>query len=117
MMEQKFEEYWQRHNQQLLTRAPRHLAEERAKSVKMNTAGDWLLLLFPVVVIFWLQELHLVASELLNLLLSLVVGVVMLVLCQMAKPYVTGKRSVADIDADIKQHFYEEYRRTGKLEP
>ena len=68
-------------------------------------------------VIFWLQELHLVASELLNLLLSLVVGVVVLVLCQMAKPYVTGKRSVADIDADIKQHFYEEYRRTGKLEP
>lgn len=34
----------------------------------------------------------------------------------MVRPYVTGKRSVAEIDKEIKQYYYEQYRRDGKIE-
>ena len=53
---------------------------------------------------------------LVNFLILLVICVVCVVVCQMVRPYVTGKRSVAEIDKEIKQYYYEQYRRDGKIE-
>ena len=87
-MEKEFEDFWTAHSKQLIARAPKRWQEERTHSLGMNTLGDWLLWIVPV-------------------------GVVV---CQMVRPYVTGKRSVAEIDKEIKQYYYEQYRRDGKIE-
>ena len=87
-MEKELEHFWTAHRKQLIARAPKRWQEERTHSLGMNTLGDWLLWIVPV-------------------------GVVV---CQMVRPYVTGKRSVAEIDKEIKQYYYEQYRRDGKIE-
>ncbi len=115
-MELEFENYWNQHRKQLIDAAPSKLAEERKHSLGLNTAADWLLVAFPVIVMVVLMDYNFVDSPIINFIIVLIIGVVALVLGQMISPYVTGKRRVADIDADIKQYYYTQYQRTGKLE-
>lgn len=115
-MEKEFDEYWEAHKTRLLKNAPTQLKEERENSGKLNTMGDWMLMAFPVVVVVVFWELVPIKNELLNFVCSLVAGVIAYVLCEMVKPYVTGKRSVGDIDNDIKQHYYKLFQTTGKLD-
>ena len=49
-MEKEFEDYWKKHRASLLLAAPKDLQEERNRSEKLNTFGDWLLYLAPIVV-------------------------------------------------------------------
>lgn len=114
-MEKEFEDYWKARQKHLIQNAPEHLAEERRNSSRMNTAGDWLLLAFPVVAMFIFMNQHFIQSELPNFLCGVVVCVVFAVIGELLKPYVTGKRRVGDIDKDIKQYYYEKYKRDGKL--
>ena len=107
-MEKEFEDFWTAHSKQLIARAPKRLG--------MNTLGDWLLWIVPVGVVVCLMDYKFVASSLVNFLILLVICVVCVVVCQMVRPYVTGKRSVAEIDKEIKQYYYEQYRRDGKIE-
>ena len=92
------------------------MLEVRSHSLGMNTLGDWLLWIVPVGVVVCLMDYKFVASSLVNFLILLVICVVCVVVCQMVRPYVTGKRSVAEIDKEIKQYYYEQYRRDGKIE-
>lgn len=112
-MEKEFENYWNAHQQLLLPHAPQPLQDERARSGKMNTAGDWLLAALPVVAMVALMEWGVWANEMLNFVTALALGVVVYALTIYVKPMVTGKRSIVDIDEDIKQHFYDIYRREG----
>lgn len=109
--EREFEAYWQRHRLHLLDTAPARLREERRRSAGMNTAGDWLLAAVPVGVMIWMIEGRVVQSELLCWLLAAVVGIVLFVLTQMVRPYVTGKRPLSEIDSDIRQYHYREWLR------
>lgn len=115
-MEKEFDEFWTAHRQQLIAAAPRRLAEERAHSLGMNTMGDWLLWIVPVGITVTLMDYQLVESRLLNMLVLLVICVACVVLCLIVKPYVTGKRSVVDIDEEIKQYYYDRYKRGEPLE-
>ncbi|HAG33411.1 hypothetical protein CIK94_00740 [Prevotella sp. P4-51] len=115
-MEKEFEDFWTAHSKQLIARAPKRWQEERTHSLGMNTLGDWLLWIVPVGVVVCLMDYKFVASSLVNFLILLVICVVCVVVCQMVRPYVTGKRSVAEIDKEIKQYYYEQYRRDGKIE-
>jgi|SRR3712207_3353868 len=115
-MEKEFDTYWETHKTRLLQHAPVHLKEERENSGKLNTMGDWLLLAFPVVVVVVFWDVVPMGSELLNFVCSIACGALAYVLCELVKPYVTGKRSVGDIDNDIKQHYYKQYQATGKLD-
>lgn len=101
----EFEEYWKANWRVLLNVAPRALRDERENSGKMNTAGDWLLFIVPFVVGVGFMNLHFVHSEMLNLIVGLVIVAVCFCVTTVIKPYVTGKRSVVDIDSDIKEHF------------
>jgi hypothetical protein len=80
---------------------------------KMNTPGDWILLAVPFAVMVWVPGLGIFSDVALNTVLAIVLGVVALVLGELVKPYITGKRSYADVDADIKQHFYKLYQEKG----
>ena len=44
----EFEDYWKTHEAALLRVAPKVLRDERANNGKMNTAGDWLLFIIPI---------------------------------------------------------------------
>lgn len=112
--DKEFEDYWKIHRSRLVKQAPSWLAEERQRSLGMNTMGDWILLPLPIVAMLWLLGNPIVESEMLNFIIVLAVGVVVTVVCQMLKPYVTGKRSVSDIDNDIKQYFYQRYLEERK---
>lgn len=115
MQEKEFEDYWNLHKKQLLMEAPQHLKEERLNSVKMNTAGDWLLAAFPFIVIVLFLQAGFIKNEMLNYICGIVICIILWVLCEMTKPYVIGKRSVGDIDKDIKQYYYEQWKN-GKLD-
>lgn len=89
------------------------MSEERRLLKKMNTPGDWILLAVPFAVMVWVPGLGIFSDVALNTVLAIVLGVVALVLGELVKPYVTGKRSYADVDADIKQYFYKLYQEKG----
>lgn len=112
-MEKEFEAYWKRHETELIRKAPHALKQERTNTGKMNTAGDWLLFIVPIIVMIGIGNLSLFGNEIVNLLVSFVAGLLCFVLAVLIKPYVTGKRNVVDIDKDIKNHFYRIYRDKG----
>lgn len=112
-MEKEFEDYWKKYRASLLLAAPKDLQEERNRSEKLNTFGDWLLYLAPIVVMVAFLDQKFVASELLNFLASIGVGMVATLLSMLLKPYVTGKRRVADIENDMKAYFYGIYQTRG----
>ena len=114
-MEQEFENYWNLHHKHLIETAPSKVAEERKRSLGVNTAADWLLIAFPVIVMVVLMDYNFVNSPIINFVIVLFIGVITLVLGQMISPYVTGKRRITDIDNDIKQYYYNKYKHTGEL--
>lgn len=109
----EFEAYWKAHTQSLIEAAPPTLREERKNNGKMNTTGDWLLFIVPFFVGIGFMNTHLIKAEMLNFVVGLVVVVLCYGLAMMVRPYVTGKRSIADIDADIKDHFLSVYEKEG----
>lgn len=112
-MEKEFEDFWAAHRTTLIARAPQTLKSERENSSKMNTAGDWLLFALPIIVMIWFLNSGLIANELLNFVAAAAIGIALQVPTMLLKPYVTGKRSVADIEKDIKLHFYDVYKAKG----
>lgn len=112
-MEQEFEVYWAVHRTSLIERAPKALREERKNNTKMNTAGDWLLFILPIVVMIGFYDSHLIANRVVNLMVTLVLGILVFIGSELLKPYVTRKRSLPEIDADIKEYFYHVYKDKG----
>ncbi len=105
-----FEIYWEKHKADLIKQAPPALKEERENNGKMNTAGDWLLFALPVIVIIGFTNTDFIKNELLRFFVALVIGLVCFVVTVYIKPFVTGKRNIVDIDADIKAYFYSVYK-------
>lgn len=112
-MEKEFENYWKHHQSELIQRAPQALKEERENTGRMNTAGDWILFVVPIIAMVGFMNYGLFAQEMVNFLVALVIGIVFFFLSMLLKPYVTGKRSVVDIDKDIKRYFYQIYQKEG----
>lgn len=106
-----FDDYWKANQKWLLDNAPMNLREERSGSGKLNTLGDWVLTLLPVVVMILLLQSGLIHNEVLNLIVALVAGLLAFAASDLLKPFVTGKRSVADIDKDIKEYFRREWEK------
>lgn len=105
-----FETYWTEHKTELIARAPQHLRQERENALKMNTAGDWLLAIVPIIVMVAFLSAGLIHSEILNFAVAALIGCVAYALTIFVKPYVTGKRSLVDIDNDIKAYFRQQPR-------
>lgn len=112
-MKQEFEQYWHDHRSALEKHAPRQLLEERDNFNKMNTAGDWLLFIVPILIFVGFIEVAPFASFIINTILGLLLAAVAYVLTIMVKPYVTGKRDINSIEADIKEHFHQIYTKEG----
>lgn len=112
-MEKEFEDYWMKHRGSLLLAAPQTLQEEMRNASKLNTAGDWLLYAVPIIVMVAFINAKIVQGELPNFLIAMALGIAATLLSIWLKPYVTGKRRLSDIDADIKTYFYHIYQKRG----
>lgn len=109
----EFEEYYKAHYNSLKEAAPLVLKEELKSNVKMNTTGDWLLFIVPFVVGFGFMNTHVIKAEIPNFIVALVIMVVCYGLTMLIRPYVTGKRSITDVEADIKAYFFTVYQKGG----
>ena len=54
-----------------------------------------------------------IQKELLRFLVAMLIGIACFVFSVYIKPYVTGKRNIVDIDADIKDYFFAIYQKEG----
>ena len=109
----EFEDYWKTHEAALLRVAPKVLRDERANNSKMNTAGDWLLFIIPIMAMVGFMNTDFIQKELLRFLVAMLIGIACFVFSVYIKPYVTGKRNIVDIDADIKDYFFAIYQKEG----
>lgn len=115
-MEKEFLNYWNRYQGQLVLRAPKELRDEYMESTQLKTPLDWLCFLLPIAVgIVVLPLLHL-GSEILSWAVMLVIVVVLFALLQMLKPYFTKKASTSQVLERIRNYYYEQYKKSGKLD-
>lgn len=101
-------EYW-------VEKAPERFRSEWQKNKKMNTAGDWLALVPMALVIVYMDQIP-VKSELLRYAVAALLIIVWFVIWNFVKPYVTGKRSYTDIEADMKAYFFELYQKENNVQ-
>lgn len=112
-MEKEFEDYWRDHKDTLILHAPKALLQERQRNTKMNTPGDWLLFILPIIVMLGFFDSHFIENNVVNGIVTVVLGIIAFAVSELLKPYVTKKRSLEEIDEDIKQYFYAVYQEKG----
>ena len=106
-------DYWKRHEKRLLKLAPRHLAEEKTQYGKYNTAGDWACMIFPFLPFSLILQITPFGNQYIDTALAFVALVVFVFLCEMARPHLTGKRPLTQINNDIKNYWYQKYKEKG----
>ena len=79
----------------------------------MNSVGDWLLFSLPIMVMIIFYDQHFILNGLGNFVVTAVLGVLVFMGSELLKPYVTSKRSLLEIDDDIKQYYYRVYEEKG----
>lgn len=112
-MEKEFEDYWRDHKDTLILHAPKALLQERQRNTKMNPPGDWLLFILPIIVMLGFFDSHFIENNVVNGIVTVVLGIIAFAVSELLKPYVTKKRSLEEIDEDIKQYFYAVYQEKG----
>ncbi len=119
-MEKEFEEYWDKHQRHLILNAPKPMRDEYLESTRLDTPMDWLCFIVPIGVGIVVQPLIHLGSEILSWCVMLVIVVILFAVMQIIKPYVSKKKSEAQMIESIKQYYYERYKKIGnldKLEP
>lgn len=118
-MEKEFEEYWSAHSKRMLLNAPRNLRQEYLESTKLDTPMDWVCYILLVAAGILIQPHINLKSEVLSWAIILLIVVVLFVLLQMVKPFFQKKKSTIQAIDQIKQYYYERYKKYGleKMEP
>lgn len=118
-MEKEFEEYWSAHSKRMLLNAPGNLRQEYLESAKLDTPMDWVCYILPVAAGILIQPHVNLKSEVLSWAIILLIVVVLFVLLQMVKPFFQKKKSTIQAIDQIKQYYYERYKKYGldKMEP
>ena len=107
------------HRKRLLLNAPQALRQEYLESSKLDSPMDWACFVLPVAVGILIQPHINLRSEVLSWAIILLVVVVLFALLQMIKPLVQKKKSTIQVVEQIKQYYYERYKKYGleKMEP
>lgn len=114
--EKIFNEFWERHQKQLILNAPKELRDEYVKSTQLDTPLDWVCFVLPIAAGIGLFPLFQVGSEVLSWLIMAVVVIVLFVLMQMLKPLVSRKKTTPQVVGRIKAYYYNIYVKTGDIE-
>ena len=115
-MDKEFEDYWNLHQRHLILSAPGKLRSEYMEAGRLDSPADWICFILPVGVGMLLQPFLNFSSEILSWEIVLVAVVLLFVLMQMIKPYISKKKTEAEALEEIKKYYYERYKKTGKLD-
>lgn len=119
-MEKEFEDYWNQHQKHLILNAPEKMRTEYLESTRLDSPIDWLCFVIPIGVGIVVQPFIKLKSEILSWAIMLVVVVVLFVLMQMVKPFLSKKKSETQVINKIKKYYYDRYKQIGdvnKMEP
>lgn len=114
-MSKNFEEYWEKHQKNLILNAPEPLRSQYVDSNKLDTPMDWLCFVIPIGVGIFIQSVLNLRSELLSWAIVLVIVVVLFAVMQLLKPYITKKKTTEQVISDIKNYYYKKYQESGDL--
>ena len=95
------------------------LRQEYLESTKLDTPMDWVCYILPVAAGILIQPHVNLKSEVLSWAIILLIVVVLFVFLQMVKPFFQKKKSTIQAIDQIKQYYYERYKKYGldKMEP
>lgn len=119
-MDKEFEDYWDTHQRHLILNAPESLRNAYLEASRLDSPIDWLGVIVPVGVGIVVQPFIKLQSEVLTWAIVFVLVVVLFVFMQMIKPYFSKKKTESQVIAEIKQYYYDRYKKIGdlnKLEP
>lgn len=113
MMDIEFENYWRRNQKRLILNAPQKLREEYLESTKLNTPMDWICFVFPIAVGVFIQPYIRIGSEILSWIAVVVIVVVIFFAMELLKPFVQKKKTTLQALDNIRQYYYERYKKYG----
>lgn len=114
-MSENFEEYWEKHQKNLILNAPEPLRSQYMASNKLDTPMDWLCFMVPIGVGIVIQSSLELKSEILSWTIVLVVVVVLFALMQLLKPHITKKKTTEQVISDIKTYYFKKFQKAGDL--
>lgn len=114
-MEKEFEDYWTTHQRRLILNAPEKLRKEYLQASRLDSPLDWIGFILPIGLGIALQPFLPLQSEILSWAITFVFVVLSFALVQMLKPRFTNRRTVAQVLDEIKQYYYQRYKKIGNL--
>lgn len=114
-MNGSFDEYWEKHQRNLILNAPEPLRSQYMESNKLDTPVDWLCFVIPIAVGIIVQSSLKLRSEFVSWAIILVVVVVLFAVMQILKPYLTKKKTTDQVVNDIKSYYFKKFQETGDL--
>lgn len=115
-MEKEFENYWNIHQRHLILNAPENMRKEYMEAGRLDSPVDWACFILPVGAGIVIQPMLGFASEVLSWGIVLLIVVFLFVVMQMVKPYISKKKTEAQVLDEIKRYYYERYKKTGSLD-
>lgn len=113
-MEKDFETLWRENKKRILETDPEY--RKIIESYKMNSGADLLLFALPAVVAIFILDWSPLEKELLNWLIGAIAAIFVFVLCVWVKSFLSGNRSLDEVEQEVKSRYHECYEKTGKLE-
>lgn len=113
--DKEFIAFWEKNRKHLISNAPKELRDQLVASTQLDSPIEWVFFAFPIFVGIAILPMIKLRSEILSWAVMVVVVIVLFVVMQLVKPYITKKRSTDQVVEAIKQYYYEVYKKSGDL--
>lgn len=102
---EEFELKWLENKKRLLNEDPEY--KKAVKGYQMKSGADWLLFGIPVVAGIVSMQVIPIQSEILRWVVCIAITILAFVLCVMVKSISNPHRAIEDIEADVKERYYQ----------
>ena len=101
---EEFELKWLENKKRLLNEDPEY--KKAVESYQMKSGADWLLFGIPVVAGIVSMQVIPIQHEILRWIVCIGITILVFVLCVMVKSMMNPHRAIEDIEADVKERYY-----------
>ena len=108
---EEFELKWLENKKRLLNEDPEY--KKAVEAYQMKSGADWLLFGIPVVVGIVCMQIIPIQHEILLWVVSIAITILAFVLCVMVKSMMNPHRAIEDIEADVKERYYQQLNQKG----
>ena len=110
---EEFELKWLENKKRLLNEDPEY--KNAVESYQMKSGADWLLFGIPVVAGIVSMQVIPIQHEILRWIVCIGITILVFVLCVMVKSMMNPHRAIEDIEADVKERYYNSLEDEGEL--